>query len=212
MNSTALSNSQKQEIERQVAGLLGRASSFHQLPSAHQQQIKSNTAKLVERLVTQAERMVDELEFPAFVANLIEGTFQAIIQSSIEQMTAYAELIKSISTSLDDFEDQDTTDNQARDHLVQCYPQHFQLISVDGQPKVGLKDGGIEHPVPDFRMALGMSEDISSLDENAIEEKLVPAVCDLLARGRQRQLLTTILMGINRIVVTDGKINANIEM
>jgi len=39
----------------------------------------------------------------------------------------------------------------------------------------------------------------------------VPAARDDLARGRQQLLATIILMGINRIVVTDGKINAKIR-
>jgi hypothetical protein len=161
--------------------------------------------------VSQAARMVKEIDFPAFVSSLIEGTFHAIVKSSIEQMKAYADMVKSVATSLNDFKDQNTTDNQARDSLVQRYPQHFQINVTDGQPSVGLKDGADDLPVPDFQRDLGMSEDISSLDDDTIEQKLVPAARDDLARGRQQLLATIILMGINRIVVTDGKINAKLK-
>jgi hypothetical protein len=161
--------------------------------------------------VTQAARMVKEIDFPTFVASLVEGTFHAIVKSSIEQMTAYAEMVKSVSSSLSDFRDQNTTDNQARDHLVERYPQHFQLTIVNGQPKVGLRDGADDLPVPKFKLELGTADDISSLDEDMIEEKLVPAARDDLARGRQQLLATIVMMGINRIVVTDGKINAKIR-
>ena len=44
--------------------------------------------------VTQAARMVREIDFPTFVASLIEGTFHAIVKSSIEQMKAYAEEVR----------------------------------------------------------------------------------------------------------------------
>ena len=81
--------------------------------------------------VTQAARMVKEIDFPQFVASLIEGTFHAIVKSSIEQMQAYAEMVKSVSTSLNDFKDRNTTDNQAMDHLVSRYPQLLQITVVD---------------------------------------------------------------------------------
>src|SRR6185369_1678300 len=65
--------------------------------------------------------------------------------------------------------------------------------------------------LPDFGKDLGLGENITSLDEDTIEQKLVPAARNDLARGRQQLLATTILMGINRIIVTDGKINARIR-
>jgi hypothetical protein len=161
--------------------------------------------------VTQAARMVNEIDFPTFVAKLIEGTFHAIVKSSIEQMRAYAEMVKSVSTSLNDFKDQNTTQNQARDHLVRKYPQLFQINIVDSQPKVQVRDGADTDNLPDFQKELGMAKEVTDLDDETIENDLVPAAQDDLARGRQQLLATIILMGINRIIVTDGKINAKIK-
>jgi hypothetical protein len=118
--------------------------------------------------VTQAARMVKEIDFPTFVASLVEGTFHAIVKSSIEQMTAYAEMVKSVSSSLSDFRDQNTTENQARDHLCQRYPQHFQLVIQNGQPRVGLREGADDLPMPKFKLEMGMADDIGSLDEYMI--------------------------------------------
>lgn len=161
--------------------------------------------------VTQAARMVKEINFPQFVASLIDGTFKAIVTSSIEQMKAYAEMVKSVSASLNEFKDKNTTDEEARESLVSRYPQLMQLQIVDGIQKVVPRDDAFGEDLPDFAKDLGMSESITSLDEETIEQKLVPAARDDLARGRQQLLATTILMGINRIIVTDGKINARIR-
>jgi hypothetical protein len=161
--------------------------------------------------VTQAARMVKEINFPQFVASLIDGTFKAIVTSSIEQMKAYAEMVKSVSASLNDFKDKNTTDDEARQSLVSRYPQLMQLQIVDGAQKVVPRDDAFGEDLPDFGKDFGLSESITSLDEDTIEEKLVPAARDDLARGRQQLLATTILMGINRIIVTDGKINARIR-
>src|SRR5262249_20616783 len=133
--------------------------------------------------VTQAARMVKEIDFPAFVANLIEGTFHAIVKSSIEQMRAYAEMVKSVSASLNEFKDKNTTDNEARDHLVSRYPQHLQISIVDNQPKVVQKPDADPDTMPDFGKDFGLNESITDLDDETIENKLVPASRDDLARG-----------------------------
>jgi len=161
--------------------------------------------------VTQAARMVKEINFPQFVASLIDGTFKAIVTSSIEQMKAYAEMVKSVSASLNDFKDKNTTDSEARESLVSRYPQLMQIQVVDGVQKVMPRDDAFDEELPDFGKDLGLGESVTSLDDETIEQKLVPAARDDLARGRQQLLATTILMGINRIIVTDGKINARIR-
>src|SRR4029079_15166729 len=77
--------------------------------------------------------------------------------------------------------------------------------------RMGIVCGMAEADLPNFREELGLSEDITSLDEETIEEKLVPAARNDLARSRQGLLATMVLMGINRIIVTDGKINAKLK-
>jgi uroporphyrinogen-III decarboxylase len=46
------------------------------------------------------------VDFPTFVADLIEGIFNAIVSASIQQMDAYAELVQSVAESLNDFVDE----------------------------------------------------------------------------------------------------------
>jgi hypothetical protein len=65
--------------------------------------------------------------------------------------------------------------------------------------------------MPNFKRDFGLDDDMGSLDDDMIEQRLVPAARDDLARSRQQLLATIVLMGINRIVVTDGKINAKIK-
>lgn len=166
---------------------------------------------IIQTGVDQAARMIREIDFPLFVAKLIEGTFHAIVKSSIEQMKAYSEMVRSVSTSLNDFKERNTTENQAMDHLASRYPSLLQVQIDNGTPKVSVRDGADTDNLPDFQKDLGLSESISDLDDETIATKLVPAARDDLARGRQQLLATIILMGINRIVVTDGKINAKIK-
>src|SRR5262245_49430331 len=149
--------------------------------------------------ITQISRIVKEVGFPGFVASLIQGTFHAIVTSSIEQMRAYAELVKSVAQSLNEFRDENVTENQAKDSLVARYPSVFQINVVDGTPQVRPKDGvDTSDGLPNFGKDLGLSDDVSELDEETIDTKLVPAARDSLARSRQQLLATMVLMGINR--------------
>lgn len=161
--------------------------------------------------VAAAGALLQAVDFPTFVSSLVKGVFNAVVSSSIEQMKAYGELVQSVAMSLNDFRDQNVSTNQARDSLVSKYPNLFQVNIVDGQPKVGMRPGASSGDLPNFQQDLGLSEDITDLDDETIEEKLVPASRDHLARNRQQLLATMVLMGINRIIVTDGKINAKLR-
>jgi hypothetical protein len=59
-------------------------------------------------------------------------------------------------------------------------------------------------------MADGKPLDSLDLSDQETEQKLVTAARNQLAASRQQLLATMVLMGINRIVVTDGKISAKI--
>ena len=160
--------------------------------------------------VTQAARMVNEIDFPQFVASLIQGTFQAIVDTSIQQMEAYAEMVKSVTASLNDFKDESTTDSEAAASLASRYPRHLQIQVVNNEQRLIPRDEMGFDDLPDFAADLGLDSPIDSLDEETIAQRLIPATRMQMARNRQQLLATTILMGINRIIVTDGKINAKI--
>jgi hypothetical protein len=155
------------------------------------------------------------VNFPNFVSGLINGVFHAIVTSSIEQMEAYGKLVADVAKTLNQFRDENVTENEARDHLVSQYPDTFE-ISIDtgedgAQPRVKMKDGADEsagvQKVKDLPVDGGP---VDALDDDTVESKLVPAARTQLATSRQQLLATMVLMGINRIVVTDGKIQAKV--
>lgn len=71
----------------------------------------------------------------------------------------------------------------------------------------GLALGGLE--LPDFMKDLGLPAPVKSLNQTTIEDTLVPAARRRMAMDRQQLLATMVLMGINRLIVTDGKISAS---
>lgn len=162
--------------------------------------------------VTQVGRMINEVNFPAFVASLLQGTFQAIVDASIQQMKAYGELVQSVAMSLNDFRDQNVSPEQGAKHLVSKYPKTFQIgVLESGEPGATLRPDADLDNLPDFMKDFGLGSPVDDLEDPEVMERLVSAARDEVARGRQQLLATTVLMGINRIIVTDGKINAKLR-
>ncbi len=153
--------------------------------------------------------MIREVNFPAFVAGLIDGVFNAIVTSSIKQMEAYAELVKNVAKSVDDFMKDNISENSARDYLANRYPDHLQVDTSGDSPVLKPKEGADDSSLPDFFKDLGLAQPVTSLDQDTAEQVLMPAARQRMAMDRQQLLATMVLMGINRLVVTDGHIQAS---
>ena len=141
------------------------------------------------------------IAFPTFVADLIRGTFDAIFQTNMKQMEAFGRLLSNVSKTVDQFMEDNITDEQAHGWLAQTYPKHLTVKNGKAVPR----EGADQLPPPNFESELHTS---ASLDESSIEETLLPAARRRLAETRLQMLSTMVLMGINRIVVTAGKIRA----
>lgn len=152
--------------------------------------------------------LISEVDFPGFVSELIQGVFQAIVDASIQQMEAFAELVRNVSKSVDEYMQDNITENQARDYLADRYPEHLQVDIAGDTPRVVPTEASDDSPLPDFFKDLGLDFPVDSVDEDTAEEVLVPAARKQMAIDRQRMLLIMVMMGINRLVVTDGSIKA----
>jgi hypothetical protein len=161
--------------------------------------------------------LVGAVDFPTFVGSLIHNVFQAIVTASIQQMNAYATLLKSVAQTVDQFAQDNISENNARDWLANKYPDQLSIdtsSSDDGgatTPKLALNenaDGEATHKQisGDLQLAKPVT-DISDPDQ---ETTVVQAARLQMARSRQQLLASMVLLGINRIVVTDGAINAKV--
>jgi hypothetical protein len=122
------------------------------------------------------QELVDNIDFPQFVAALIEGTFNAAVHASIEQMEAYAQLVKDVARTVDQFAEDNLSAEQARDWLVSKYPE--------------LIDDGHD------------DDDDDSKKRARLRRRRLPQ------KERRQLVARAMLIGINRIVVTSGRIGA----
>jgi hypothetical protein len=168
-----------------------------------------------ETIARRAGALSDEINFPDFVAGLIHGTFDAIVDANVRQMETFANLVSAVAKDVDRFTSENVTSNQVRDHLAQQFPAELRLDvplgAGAGQPRLLVRGGGDdeEPPSPEWLADYGLEG--QPLTEEVIEEQLVPAARRQLGESRLQMLAAMVLMGLNRIVVRDGSISARLR-
>jgi hypothetical protein len=165
-----------------------------------------------------AGALSDEIDFPAFVASLVHGTFDAIVDSTIRQMESFADLVAAVAKPLEQFTQENVTVNQVRDWLVQQYPADLTLTHDDDGPHVvprppapapANSEGGEEPRSPQWLADYNLGGD--ELTPELIEEQLIPQARERIGRDRLQTLSTMVLLGMNRVVIKDGTIGARLR-
>jgi hypothetical protein len=187
---------------------------------------KEFEAGAVKQGVQQFGELVQKVDFPKFVGGLIQNVFQAIVDSSIQQMRAYGELIANVAKTVDQFAQDNISENNARDWLAEKYPD---VLGVD----ISATSGGLEETSgatqpppqqaqltakgdnPEQRLTkvsaeVGLDKPVTDVSDPDEEARLVLGARLQMARARQQLLASMVMLGINRIVVTDGHIQAKV--
>ena len=167
-----------------------------------------------------AGALLQSVSFVEFVGGLIQNVYVAIVDASIKQMQAYAEMVSSVAKSVDEFKRDNISANQGRDYVVDQFPDLFSISTEgdmfgegQGQPRVVPREGVDEREAADrVNQSFNLTGDqaLRGLDSDTLEKIIVPAAQMQLALSRQRLLATTLLMGLQKIVVTDGRISAKV--
>jgi hypothetical protein len=172
-------------------------------------------AGAVRQGVEQFKNLVGSVNFPEFVGGLIQNVFQAIVTASIQQMTAYANLLKSVAQTVDQFAQDNISANNARDWIIDKYPNDVGLDEESaqdegGQPRLTVKSEDADGALAQINQDMALAQPITDLSDPEQETRLVMAARLQMARSRQQLLASMVILGINRIVVTDGAINAKV--
>jgi hypothetical protein len=155
-----------------------------------------------------ARATLNAIDFPQFVASLIQGTFKAIVDASIQQMEAYAQLLKNVAGTVDRFMDDNVTEGMAQDHLADQHPWLFNRDTSAGRPQLTVNESS-PREMPSFFKDLGIASP-RELDKSTVQDVVIPATRKSLAETRQQTLATMVLMGMNRVVVADGEVKAKL--
>lgn len=170
---------------------------------------KPKKESATDALGRRAGALSDELDFPAFVSSLVHGTFDAMVDSSIRQMKSFADLVAAVSKPLEQFTQENVTANQARDYLVEQHPRDVMLVGQDGEYTLAPVPRGEDAEAPSWLADYGY--DGAELSAELLEQDVLPAARERVAKSRLQTLSTMVLLGMNRIVIKDGTIGARLR-
>ena len=181
-----------------------------QPPSSQQEQAKRQQA--TEVIGGRVAETLEAVDFPGFIASLVTGTFQAIVDATIQQLHEYADLIKSLSLSVNEFARQNVTMGQARQRLFEKHNTDLQMSipgpGEEGPPRLIPRENSIGES-PQWLSDYGLEGE--SLTEELVEGPLLEASRLMTAEDRLQMLASMVLMGINRIIVNKGHIRAKMQ-
>jgi hypothetical protein len=173
-----------------------------------------------DKVADTTRKILNAVSFPRFVTELINGVFKAIVDSNQQQMQAFVDLITHVSASLEGFADTNLGPDRARQWLIDQFPGSFEMEGgpdEDTDPRdrdeeaqeatIRLKEGASMPSEAALRtvLHLGPEETVPSGDP---ESTLLPFARRALARQRQQLLASMVMLGLQRLVIDSGRINA----
>jgi len=139
---------------------------------------------------------VENIDFPDFVSDLIQGTFEAIVDATIQQMDAYTELLENVTESIDQFMANNMGDNYAEDYLT----EEFKIDAITSTDRSSNDQYNDCEKLKHILTRMG----IKLAFECPPSEKQLATIREVLElRSRQKRLTTMVMMGINNIIVSD---------
>ncbi|RQR75024.1 hypothetical protein DIE11_23440 [Burkholderia sp. Bp9012] len=189
----------------------------------------------IDRMAGTTRAVLNAVSFPRFVTELITGVFKAMNDSNQQQLTAFVDLIRNVAQTTEGFADSNVGIAGARQWLAEHFPTAYEVTGDDeaaddadelaGLPpderrqrqqelqaerdaatRLALRPGATPPAEAALRSALGLGpgDAVPASDP----ERLVPLAQQVLARNRQQLLATMVQMGLQRIVIESGRLNA----
>lgn len=168
--------------------------------------------KATDAIGRRAAALADAIDFPTFVASLVHGTYDAIVDSSIKQVESFADLVGAVAKPLDQFTQENVTDGQARAWLVEQYPHDVTLVQDGGEYRLApvARPGDDDTtPAPAWLADFGAAD--GAFDTQTLESVVLPHARERVAQHRLSTLSTMVLLGMQRVVVKDGTIAASLN-
>jgi hypothetical protein len=221
IGATALANQEAADPQQPpVAGALNAGSEF--------------SGVATQRLASTTRDVLNAVSFPRFVTELITGVFKAMNDSNQQQLTAFVDLIRNVAQTTEGFADANVGIAGAREWIAERFPTAYMIeggeedsfpedlsglspeerrqrqaeiqAERDEATRLVLRPGASPPTEAALRSAFGLPDGESIAGGNP--EALVPLARQVLARNRQQLLATMIQMGLQRIVIESGRLNA----
>jgi len=205
-----------------AAGLIAEEAAASASPPLARAQEAPEVGHSADRIAGITRNVLNAVSFPRFVTDLINGVFKSMLDSNAQQMQMYVQLLNNVSASADGFERSQFSIGGIRQWVADHFPEQIEYDVPETEP-------GDEPPDPeelaDIRLRLRPNASMPSAEElrtvlglgpeENVEagnpEQLVPLARRQIARQRQQMLATMVMLGMQRIVIDSGRINASMR-
>lgn len=164
-----------------------------------------------ETMARRTGALINEVNFPGFVSQLVHGTFDAIVDASIRQMESYADLLAAVAKTTEQFTQENVSLDQARDWVAQRYPGDVALHvprgtdEVEAGAQLAPRQEGLS---PAWLNEFGLEG--QELSPEVLEQQVLPQARHKIGAERHQLLATMVTLGLNRVAVKDGSISAKV--
>jgi hypothetical protein len=150
-----------------------------------------------EESVDAFEDLVDSVDFPAFVSDLLKSVFDANMNVIKKQTDTYIKLMKEATKSVSDFV-KNVKDDETFAYLAENKSDQFNILMEDDP------DGG-------SKLSLTSPEgEKVDMEDNEVKAKIMEAKI-AMAKEHRAALREVLLMGVTRLVVEKGEVEAGVE-
>jgi hypothetical protein len=147
------------------------------------------------------EDLVDSVDFPKFVSDLLKAVFDANMDVMKKQTDAFIKLMKEATKSVAEF-------------IKNVKPEAaFIKLASDNKGEFNITSEKITNPdgSTSDKMVLASPEgDPVDMDDNEVKAKIMDATI-MLAKEERAALREVLLMGVTRLIVEKGEIEAMVE-
>ncbi len=123
-------------VRDEVRQILTRSPAYRALQTDERSELGASLETAAEALTGQELESLDRhgrlntIDLREFITELISGTFQAVVDASLQQMRAYAELLGQVATSPEDF----ARDRPGRTSIREALAEHLGKAPMPSHP------------------------------------------------------------------------------
>lgn len=151
----------------------------------------------------------DAIDFPNYVTSLINGVFQAITGSTMHQLERFAELLDHVAASADSFASTNVSDAD----VLRWAAGKFSFLKLE-EGTLSLRDGvDLSQKRAQLKESLDATEgEVATVDDGDLEGTLLPLCRRKMGKDKQSMLGTMVQLGLQRVVVDEGRLHASMDM
>lgn len=170
---------------------------------------------------TETAAQLEKIGFVDFTVSLVRGVYEVIVEASIDQLKAYADLVNSVAKTLDEYQIEvvGEADSAEEQEKADSYIEEVLGIDFGTESSTKLTEDQQESLKEHFSEITVTTDDVDETIEDKIKEGIITLddlrdfVIEKLkenAKDSYNLMVTILKIGMQKVVVTNGQIRTKL--